>query len=136
MIDNVKKIEAKIIQRISKQYQKKGSTPWIVTYSGGKDSTLVLHLVIKYLSKLKYYKRKVYVVCNDTLVESPFVMQLAKYYIKEFEKYTKKNNIPITYNITKPEHYDTFWVNIIGRGYPPPSRMFRWCTDRMKIKPT
>ena len=30
---------------------------------------------------------------------------------------------------------ESFWVNIIGRGYPPPNRTFRWCTQRMKIDP-
>jgi len=30
---------------------------------------------------------------------------------------------------------ESFWVNIIGRGYPPPNRTFRWCTQRLKIDP-
>ena len=30
----------------------------------------------------------------------------------------------------------SFWVNVIGRGYMPPSNNFRWCTDRLKISPT
>lgn len=133
---NIQQIENKILKRISRQYQQKGNTPWVVTYSGGKDSTLVLHLIIKYLQSLKRYKRSVHVVCNDTLVESPFVMTLARKYMKKFQYFTKNTSIPITFEITTPMHYDTFWVNIIGRGYPPPSRMFRWCTDRLKIKPT
>jgi DNA sulfur modification protein DndC len=29
----------------------------------------------------------------------------------------------------------SFWVNLIGRGYPAPSRRFRWCTERLKIEP-
>jgi DNA sulfur modification protein DndC len=34
-----------------------------------------------------------------------------------------------------PEVTDSFWVNMIGRGYPAPHSKFRWCTERMKIKP-
>lgn len=132
----IQKIKSKILKRISRQYQSKGNTPWVVTYSGGKDSTLVIHLVMEYLLSIKKHKRKIYVVCNDTLVESPFVMTLAREYLTNFQKFADLKNLPISFKITQPEHYDTFWVNVIGRGYPPPSRMFRWCTDRLKIKPT
>jgi len=38
--------------------------------------------------------------------------------------------------ITQPDIYDTSWVRLIGRGYPPPGPRFRWCTDKMKIKPS
>mgnify|MGYP001585442659 CR=1 FL=1 len=132
----LKRIEAKILKRIGSQYQKKGKEPWVIAYSGGKDSTLVLHLVVQYLMSIKRHKRTIHVVCNDTLVESPFVMDIAKEYISKFDKYAKQNNLPMSFHITAPEYYDTFWTNIIGKGYPPPSRMFRWCTDRLKIRPT
>ncbi len=132
----LKKIQTTILKRIGSQYQKKGKDPWVIAYSGGKDSTLVLHLVIQYLTTIKRHKRPIHVVCNDTLVESPFVMDIAREYISKFEKYAKQNNLPMQFTITHPEYYDTFWTNIIGKGYPPPSRMFRWCTDRLKIKPT
>lgn len=133
---NITGIKSVILKRIGRQYQAKGNTPWVVTYSGGKDSTLVLHLVLEYLLSIKKHKRAVHVVCNDTLVESPFVMNLAREYLSKFQAFADSKNIPVSFEITQPAHYDTFWVNIIGRGYPPPSRMFRWCTDRLKIKPT
>ena len=49
--------------------------PWIVAYSGGKDSTLLLQLVWETPSSLEPEKRRrrVYVAANDTLVESPLV---------------------------------------------------------------
>ncbi|MEJ0106151.1 MAG: DNA phosphorothioation system sulfurtransferase DndC [Bacteroidota bacterium] len=31
---------------------------------------------------------------------------------------------------------NTFWVNLIGKGYPAPNNSFRWCTERLKISPT
>ena len=132
----IKDIERKVLQRIDQQYQQKDERPWVIAYSGGKDSTLVLHLVVKYLLSLKKYKRMIYVVCNNTLVESPFVMSLAEEYISKFRAFMQKNKIPMKFTITQPENSDTFWVNIIGRGYPPPSRVFRWCVDRLKIRPT
>jgi DNA sulfur modification protein DndC len=45
-------------------------------------------------------------------------------------------NLPIEVVKTSPEEDATFWVNLLGRGYPAPNRTFRWCTDRMKIRPT
>jgi DNA sulfur modification protein DndC len=44
--------------------------------------------------------------------------------------------LPVDVVKTIPKADQTFWVNLIGRGYPSPSRTFRWCTDRMKIQPT
>jgi len=44
--------------------------------------------------------------------------------------------MPITVTHTTPSLQDTFWVNLIGKGYPAPNSIFRWCTDRLKIRPT
>ena len=41
----------------------------------------------------------------------------------------------LTTHLLRPPAEQSFWVNIIGRGYPPPNRFFRWCTQRMKIDP-
>jgi DNA sulfur modification protein DndC len=45
-------------------------------------------------------------------------------------------DLPVSVVTTQPDADATFWVNLIGRGYPSPNRSFRWCTDRMKIQPT
>ena len=49
--------------------------PWIVGFSGGKDSTLVAHLVFDAVMQVapRRRNRQIYFVSNDTLVESPFV---------------------------------------------------------------
>lgn len=81
-------------------------------------------------------QRKVWVVGNDTLVESPLVIDHLRNSIEIIGKAAQKGNLPIEVKITKPNIDQTFWVNTIGRGYIPPTRNFRWCTDRMKIQPT
>ena len=43
--------------------------------------------------------------------------------------------MPFQAHIVTPKTDNTFWVNLIGKGYPAPSTRFRWCTDRMKIQP-
>ena len=137
--------EENIVQRfhavtkvISREYEKQHSDPWIVAYSGGKDSTLLLHLIWEVLLSLPQSerKRRVYVVGNDTLVESPLVINHLKKSMEVIEKASRKNGLPITTQVTEPYIDQTFWVNVIGRGYIPPTRNFRWCTDRMKIIPT
>lgn len=50
--------------------------PWIIGFSGGKDSTLVVHATIDALMSIPPSRRTrpVHVVSNDTLVESPVVI--------------------------------------------------------------
>ena len=43
--------------------------------------------------------------------------------------------LPIEAHLLKPIVKDTFWSNLIGKGYPAPRNGFRWCTDRLKINP-
>ena len=123
---------------LSVEYRKRHDDPWIVAYSGGKDSTLLLQLVWETVSALPPQERRrpLYVVGNDTLVESPLVIRHLKKSLAAIRVAAQHANLPLTVKITKPHIDQTFWVNVIGRGYIPPTRNFRWCTDRMKIHPT
>ena len=120
------------------EYRQEHDTPWIIGYSGGKDSTLVAHLVFEMLLTLPPSQRlrHVHIVANDTLVESPLVVQHVVESIEEIQSAANAFGLPIITKITRPAPDQSFWVNLIGRGYPPPNRSFRWCTDRMKISPT
>lgn len=112
--------------------------PWVIGYSGGKDSTATLQLVWMALSELPLEKRvhkPVHVISTDTLAESPVV---AKWVEKSLELMTARaqdEQMPIVPHRLIPDYNDTFWVNLIGRGYPYPRPNFRWCTERLKIKP-
>ena len=50
-------------------------TPWVIGYSGGKDSSTCLQLVWSALAKLPkdQLKKPVYVISTDTMVENPIV---------------------------------------------------------------
>jgi DNA sulfur modification protein DndC len=110
--------------------------PWIVAYSGGKDSTLVLQLVFELFYSLKEKQRKpVFVIASDTRVEAPNVETYLEQRITEIKRYAKANNLPIFAELAQPSVEQSFWFNLIGKGYPPPTRWFRWCTSKMKIKP-
>ena len=126
-------------EAIQRQYQQTDEEwPWIVAYSGGKDSTLLLQLVWEAVLALRPRERQraVYVVGNDTLVESPLVIGHLRSTLRTIGEAAVAAALPLQTRLTKPHIDQTFWVNVIGRGYIPPTRNFRWCTDRMKIHPT
>jgi len=112
--------------------------PWVVGYSGGKDSTAVVQLIWLALSDLKPAKRlkHVYLINTDTLVENPIVASWVEQSLKVIEKAAKKQRLPITTHRLTPTVNNSFWVNLLGRGYPAPRPKFRWCTDRLKISPS
>ncbi len=103
-----------------------------------KDSTLVLQLVFDMLLQLPPSRRlrQVHVLSNDTLVESPVVQTYVDRLLLQIDDTVGALNVPMVVKKTTPDPDGTFWVNLIGRGYPAPNRIFRWCTDRMKIRPT
>ncbi|MFC1926545.1 DNA phosphorothioation system sulfurtransferase DndC [Chloroflexota bacterium] len=112
--------------------------PWIIAFSGGKDSTVLLQLVWNAVKKLKpkSRNREIHIVCNNTLVENPTILSYVKTQLRLIEEEAIKQSMPITVTHTIPSLNDTFWVNLIGRGYVAPNIKFRWCTERLKIKPT
>lgn len=120
------------------EYLQEHDHPWIIGFSGGKDSTLVAHLAFEMLLNLPPSERRrgVHIVSNDTLVESPMVMAHIAMVQSEMASAADTRRLPVKIETTTPDPDSTFWVNLIGRGYPPPNRSFRWCTDRMKIQPT
>ncbi|PDT43970.1 DNA phosphorothioation system sulfurtransferase DndC [Sinorhizobium fredii] len=127
-----------ISQDMREEYLQPHETPWIIGFSGGKDSTLLAQLVFEMLLELapRERRRTVHVVANDTLVESPVLARHLDAVLERMMKAVSPLRIPVKIAKTTPSLDHTFWVNLIGRGYPSPSRVFRWCTDRMKIKPT
>ncbi len=128
-----------IISELKDQYLIEDSLrPWIIGFSGGKDSTVLLQLVWYALTELPSEKRKrpIHVVCNDTLVENPIIQGYVFEVLKKIADAAVEQGFPVFVENTIPRLEDTFWVNVIGRGYPVPNNTFRWCTDKMKIKPT
>lgn len=128
----------RIREVLRQEYCRAHRHPWVVAYSGGKDSTLLLQLVWEVVAALpdSQRKRPVIVLGNDTLVESPLVIRHLHTSLESVSAAARKLGLPVEARVTTPAVDQTFWVNVIGRGYIPPTRNFRWCTDRMKILPT
>ncbi|HCV23246.1 MAG TPA: DNA phosphorothioation system sulfurtransferase DndC [Candidatus Latescibacteria bacterium] len=112
--------------------------PWVVGYSGGKDSTTVLQLVWSALADLPEEQRHktVHAISTDTLVENPIVARWVSRSLEAMADAATAAGVPILPHQLTPEIDNTFWVNLIGRGYPAPRQKFRWCTERLKIKPS
>lgn len=131
-----------VIDEIRDQYllAENSHRPWIIGFSGGKDSTVLLTLVWYALKSIKKssnrYLREVHIICNDTLVENPLITSYVNGVLSKIKKAIPGSDLPFFVHQTIPRLEDSFWVNMIGRGYPAPNNAFRWCTDRLKIRPT
>ncbi len=111
--------------------------PWVVGYSGGKDSTTALQLIWTAIAALEPDMRTkpIYVISSDTLVETPVVSRYIDVSLERIAAAAAEQGMPVITHKVMPEVDRSFWVNMIGRGYPAPSRRFRWCTERLKIEP-
>ncbi|ELD3425699.1 DNA phosphorothioation system sulfurtransferase DndC [Enterobacter hormaechei subsp. xiangfangensis] len=128
----------KLVQQTKELYLS-DDIPWVIGYSGGKDSTAILQLVWQALQELAAEKKahkKVHVISTDTLVENPIVALWVTRSLKQMQAAVKEQGIPLEAHRLTPAVNDRFWVNLIGRGYPAPRYKFRWCTDRLKISPS
>ena len=135
MIEDLDK-EIESVTKVIQELYASDEMPWIIGYSGGKDSTVCVQLIWNALLLLPESERKkpVYVISTDTLVENPIVADWVTKSLEKMEAAAKAANLPIHPNRLVPKLEDRFWVNLIGKGYPSPRPRFRWCTERLKIQ--
>ena len=128
-----------IIKEIMIVY-KHDNRPWLIGYSGGKDSTLLVSLVYEAMRRLKttgsIMHKKIYIITSDTMVENPIVKNYMHASSNSINTASERDGLKIEANIIYPEPEQTFWSRVIGLGYPTPEPPgFRWCTERLKINP-
>ena len=132
------KSDVNMLMDIVRKLYLEDDIPWVVGYSGGKDSTATMQLVWMALAELPLEQRMrktVHVINTNTLVESPVVAKWVEDSLIKMQVRADEEQMPIKTHKLIPDYNDTFWVNLIGRGYPYPRPNFRWCTERLKIKP-
>ena len=130
LADRVEEVKSNI-----KRLYAEDDLPWIVGYSGGKDSTAVLQLVWHAVAEIPVVQRekKIFVISTDTLVENPAVAKWVELSLGKIDLESLKQKMGIKAERLTPKLQDRFWVNLIGKGYPAPRPKFRWCTSRLKI---
>jgi len=133
-------MDLKKIEEIRKHIRKVYSTyarPLVIGFSGGKDSTATLQMVWEAIKEIPKKERtnNIHVMCTDTLVETPYIITYINDTLNKISDSAKTQNLPISVHKLTPLLEKTFWVNLIGKGYPAPSQQFRWCTERLKINP-
>lgn len=128
-----------IIKEIMIVY-KHDDRPWLIGYSGGKDSTLLVSLVYEAMKRIKEsgseLSKRVYIITSDTMVENPIVKEYMHSSSDSINKAAKNDGLNIQADVIYPDGDQTFWSRVIGLGYPTPEPPgFRWCTERLKINP-
>jgi DNA sulfur modification protein DndC len=127
-------LDERAMAAIKAEY-KENDKPWFIGYSGGKDSSAVLKLVFNSLAELNSFHKPVKVVYCDTGVEIPTISKYVKRTIRKIRIESEQKRLPFEFVTAKPKLDDRYFVKVIGRGYPPPTNIFRWCTDRLRINP-
>lgn len=106
-----------------------------VCYSGGKDSTLVTHLMLQAMSRMDGSLPEAHVLLVDTGVEIPRVAEQARAFIARVSAWATAHRLPVRCHVLSPDPNESFWVLLLGKGYPAPAPWFRWCVKRLKINP-
>ena len=104
-------------EHIKKAY-KEDNRPWVVGYSGGKDSTVVVQLVFEALSEMpkEELHKKVYVISSDTLVETPLIINSINQTLRRIQDEALKRNLPSEPHKVKPPAEQSYRVNRNGKG--------------------
>lgn len=103
---------------------------WAIAFSGGKDSSATVAATVHLIESGRVKRPKsLTVLMSDTRMELPPLFATAIQIMAEL----KERGIGT--QIVMPTMDDRFFVYMFGRGVPPPSNTFRWCTAQLKIEP-
>ena len=98
--------------------------PWLVGFSGGKDSTLLAALIFEVVQSIPppECKKEIAVVCTNTRVEVSAIAEMIEGTLDRMRKCSEQHSLNIDANLLKPLVQESFWVDIIGRAHPPSMR--------------
>ncbi len=103
---------------------------WAIAFSGGKDSSATVVAVVHLIKTGRVRApQSLTVLMSDTRMELPPLFITAMTILTELRARGVKTQVVM------PTMEDRFFVYMLGRGVPPPSNTFRWCTAQLKIEP-
>jgi 3'-phosphoadenosine 5'-phosphosulfate sulfotransferase (PAPS reductase)/FAD synthetase len=71
-----------------------GPRPWLVGFSGGKDSTMLASLIVEVVAAILDAQRKkpAAVLCTDTRVEIPAIVEMVESTLARMHRFSQQNN--------------------------------------------
>jgi DNA sulfur modification protein DndC len=123
---------------ILKQYYLNDIRPLCIAYSGGKDSTALVFIMLNVLKELKkelQLNKKTYIINSNTRAELPPLLEHLEMSLGSIQTYSDTHELLVEVHEVVPFDKHTLNVQLLGVGMPPPSRNFRWCTSKLKIQP-
>ena len=105
---------------------------WCVAWSGGKDSTAILTLLVALIEEGRIPRpRRLIVLYADTRMELPPLQAAAEVIMAQL-----RTRDWIDVEVVRAPMDKRFLVYMLGRGVPPPNNTtFRWCTRQIKVDP-
>src|SRR5262249_59397841 len=112
--------------------------PTLIDYTGVRHP--ITHLTGGWLPRqmtaVSGRTRLVHVISSDTLVEQPLVAAWVDASLARVREAAAAQGLPFIPHKLSPAIEDSFWVNLIGRGYPAPRQKFPWCTAPLHTRPS
>jgi DNA sulfur modification protein DndC len=104
---------------------------WAIAYSGGKDSSALLSVILWLIKNKKIDQpESLTVLYSDTRQELPPLQ------IGAVETLKTVKTLGFNAQIVLPEIDKRYFVYMLGRGVPPPNNnTLRWCTNQIKVQP-
>jgi DNA sulfur modification protein DndC len=104
---------------------------WAVAFSGGKDSTATLTLVVHLIRSGRIAAPK-----TLTVFYADTRMELLPLWIAAQAILARLSEQGVAVEVVCAPIDDRYMVYILGRGVPPPNNAtFRWCTGQIKVEP-
>jgi DNA sulfur modification protein DndC len=123
------------IERTATAIRDHPSKHWVIGFSGGKDSSATLKIFLEGYRKARVKIAKVSLIYCDTGVENIVLDNYVKGLFEEMKNEFAKLELSIKIEVVRAPVQSRFFVRIVGRGYPPPTNSFRWCTKALRIEP-
>jgi DNA sulfur modification protein DndC len=109
---------------------------WAIAFSGGKDSSATVTLVAHLIETGQVPKPdSLTILYADTRQELPPLHTSALNILAALKKRLQPlfAEGSLETRVVLPELDHRYFVYILGRGVPPPSNTFRWCTPKLKV---
>src|SRR4051812_22674505 len=108
--DETRSVVEGVLSRLVNRYSEPADTrPWVIAFSGGKDSTLVAHLVFETLAAVRpsARTRPVHILASDTQVETPAISQFVTDQLAALEVGAADLGYPVKCHLVRPELHET-----------------------------